>query len=506
VMASTRPALPRLQPILLGIGFAVLIAISAATVFLVDRASTDAQSVSHTISVESKLSNLLLAVRRAESSQRGYLFTNDGSYLQEFYDSEPDARQLLTELRALTSDNPARLQMLDSAGKLIGAKFKEMDETISLNQHDRRGDARRLVLTGGGRNIADQLRTMIDAAILDEERLLSERTAQSRQTNSLLLYVTLAGAALIVVIGTLSILLVQRNARQRETARAELASTNANLERIVEYRTADLTEANEEIQRFAYIVSHDLRSPLVNIMGFTSELEVLRKDIFDQVAKLSAELAALNAQAAEEAEPSDTGEVDRLGTDFDEAIRFIKTSIGNMDRLINAVLRLSREGRREFRPERVDMDELLASITATVTHRAVELGARIEVGALPSIETDRLAVEQIFANLVDNALKYGREGEPLHIEIMGRTSGTHAIYDVRDNGRGIDPGDHARVFELFRRSGPQDRPGEGIGLAHVRALVRRLGGTMGLSSTLGQGSTFTVTLPRRWTPGNRSKT
>ena len=501
-MASTRPALPRLQPILLGIGFAVLIAISAATVFLVDRASTDAQSVSHTISVESKLSNLLLAVRRAESSQRGYLFTNDGSYLQEFYDSEPDARQLLTELRALTSDNPARLQMLDSAGKLIGAKFKEMDETISLNQQDRRGDARRLVLTGGGRNIADQLRTMIDAAILDEERLLSERTAQSRQTNSLLLYVTLAGAALIVVIGTLSILLVQRNARQRETARAELASTNANLERIVEYRTADLTEANEEIQRFAYIVSHDLRSPLVNIMGFTSELEALRTDIFDQIRRLSANLESLNAQASDAATH---GEIDRLGADFDEAIRFIKTSIGNMDRLINAVLKLSREGRREFRPERVDMDEVLASITATVTHRAVELGARIEVAPLPSIETDRLAVEQIFANLVDNALKYGREGEPLHIEIMGRASGTHVIYDVRDNGRGIDAADHARVFELFRRSGPQDRPGEGIGLAHVRALVRRLGGTMGLSSTLGQGSTFTVTLPRRWTPGNRSK-
>ena len=502
-MASTRPALPRLQPILLGIGFAVLIAISAATVFLVDRASTDAQSVSHTISVESKLSNLLLAVRRAESSQRGYLFTNDGSYLQEFYDSEPNARQLLTELRALTSDNPARLQMLDSAGKLIGAKFKEMDETISLNQHDRRGDARRLVLTGGGRNIADQLRTMIDAAILDEERLLSERTAQSRQTNSLLLYVTLAGAALIVVIGTLSILLVQRNARQRETARAELASTNANLERIVEYRTADLTEANEEIQRFAYIVSHDLRSPLVNIMGFTSELEVLRKDIFDQVAKLSADLAALNAQTAD-AGTVTAGEIDRLGLDFDEAIRFIKTSIANMDRLINAVLKLSREGRRQFEPERVDMDALLESIRETVTHRAAELGASIDIGRLPEVETDRLAVEQIFANLVDNALKYGRMGEPLHIEILGRGTATHAIYDVRDNGRGIDPGDHARVFELFRRSGPQDRPGEGIGLAHVRALVRRLGGSMALTSELGQGSTFTVSLPRRWVGGNRS--
>ena len=500
-MASARPALPRLQPILLGIGFAVLIAISAGTVFLVDRAASDALSVSHTISVESKLSNLLLAVRRAESSQRGYLFTNDTVYLQEFNDSEPDARQLLEELRTLTSDNPARQTMLDSAGKLIDAKFKEMSESIRLNQQGRRTDARQLVLGGAGRNIAEQLRTMIDAAILDEERLLSERTAQSRLTNSLLLYVTLFGAALIMVIGAVSIMLVQRSARQRESARAELAGINANLERIVEYRTADLTEANEEIQRFAYIVSHDLRSPLVNIMGFTSELEALRKDIFDQIGRLFADLDSLKAQAADAASRD---EIDRLGQDFDEAIRFIKTSIANMDRLINAVLRLSREGRRQFQPERVDMNALLQGITETVSHRAAELGARIEIGRLPEVETDHLAVEQIFANLVDNALKYGRMGEPLRIEISGRANATHVVYDVRDNGRGIDPSDHVRVFELFRRSGAQDRPGEGIGLAHVRALVRRLGGGIGLSSELGQGSTFTVTLPRRWAGGNRS--
>lgn len=501
-MATQRTPLPNLQPILLGIGFALLVGISAATVYLVDRAATDTRRLTQTLSVEDKLSNVLLSVRRAESSQRGYLFTDDPKYLAEFYEAEPEARQLVEELRTLTRDHPARQATLDEITRHLEAKFKEMGETVNLNQRGDSIGARRLVLSDQGRAITESLRKVIDTAIIDEARLAADRTAQSQQTNRLLLYVTLFGAALIVLIGAASVMLVQRTARQRETARAELESTNANLERIVEFRTADLTEANEEIQRFAYIVSHDLRSPLVNIMGFTSELEALRTDIFDQVARLSTELAALNAQAAEAA---DTGEIERLGADFDEAIRFIKTSIGNMDRLINAVLKLSREGRREFRPERVDMDELLSSITATVTHRAVELDARIEVGALPSIETDRLAVEQIFANLVDNALKYGREGEPLHIEIMGRTSGTHAIYDVRDNGRGIDPGDHARVFELFRRSGPQDRPGEGIGLAHVRALVRRLSGTMGLSSTLGQGSTFTVTLPRRWTPGNRSK-
>ena len=501
-MATQRTPLPNLQPVLLGIGFALLVGISAATVYLVDRSADDTQRLSQTLSVEDKLSNVLLSVRRAESSQRGYLFTNDTKYLAEFYEAEPEARQLVEELRTLTRENPARQTTLDDISKHLDAKFEEMAETVNRNQAGDAAGARRLVLSDQGRAITDSLRKVVDDAIIDEARLAAERTAQSRQTNRLLLYVTLAGAAFIVLIGAASVGLVQRNARQRETARAELESTNVNLERIVEYRTADLTEANEEIQRFAYIVSHDLRSPLVNIMGFTSELEALRADIFDQIRRLSADLENLKAQASDAATHS---EIDRLGADFDEAIRFIKTSIGNMDRLINAVLKLSREGRREFRPERVDMDEVLASITATVTHRAVELGARIEVAPLPSIETDRLAVEQIFANLVDNALKYGREGEPLHIEIMGRASGTHVIYDVRDNGRGIDAADHARVFELFRRSGPQDRPGEGIGLAHVRALVRRLGGTMGLSSTLGQGSTFTVTLPRRWTPGNRSK-
>jgi signal transduction histidine kinase len=314
-----------------------------------------------------------------------------------------------------------------------------------------------------------------------------------------LLIVTLAGAGLIIFIGTISISLVQRSARKAEIARQELEGTNNNLERIVQYRTADLTEANNEIQRFAYIVSHDLRSPLVNIMGFTSELEALRTEIFDQVAKLTAEVTALNGQAA-----AADGKVEQLSADFDEAIRFIKSSIGNMDRLINAVLKLSREGRRQFHPQTIDMRALLGQIGQTVSHRAAELGARLDIDELPPVESDPLALEQIFANLIDNALKYRRTDVPLQIQVRGRVNAGKAIYDVEDNGRGIDAGDHQRVFELFRRSGKQDRPGEGIGLAHVRALVRRLGGSMELKSELGQGSTFTVILPVQWSVNARN--
>ena len=197
-----------------------------------------------------------------------------------------------------------------------------------------------IVLGGGGRDLMNSLREQVEKIIADEGRLLDGRAAQSQFNNRWLLISTLLGAALITVVGILSIFLVQRSQRQREQARLVVEATNANLEQIVEYRTADLTEAHEEIQRFAYIVSHDLRSPLVNIMGFTSELEELRQDIFEQVGKLHTEVAALNSQAME---PGTAENVNRLGQDFDEAIRFIKTSIANMDRLINAVLKLSRE-------------------------------------------------------------------------------------------------------------------------------------------------------------------
>ncbi len=489
-----------LQPVLLGVGFALLIAISFATVLLVNRASDDAQRLAQTLNIQNRFANILLSLRRAESSQRGYLFANDENYLDDYRESEPEAKALVAELKTLTRENQARQVTLGQIDALIDTKFKEMTESITLNQSGRREDARSLVISGAGREMTAQLRAIIDDAIDDESRIAAARTRNSRATNNTLLIVTLVGSGLIVLIGMASLFLVQRNHRRAATARQELAVTNANLERIVEFRTADLIEANEEIQRFAYIVSHDLRSPLVNVMGFTSELESLRKEIFEQVGSLREQLAALNAQAADTAGAS----IGQLGEDFDEAIRFIKTSIGNMDRLINAVLKLSREGRRQFHPEQIDMNALFDSIAQNVSHRAAEMEAELAIAELPPVESDRLALEQIFTNLVDNALKYSRPDEPLKVNVRGSASQTNVVYEVEDNGRGIDAKDHQRVFELFRRSGRQDRPGEGIGLAHVRALVRRLGGTMGLNSEMGKGSTFTVTLPRWWSADNRS--
>ncbi|MGU3538479.1 sensor histidine kinase [Methylobacterium sp. A54F] len=273
-----------------------------------------------------------------------------------------------------------------------------------------------------------------------------------------------------------------RPIRDESGAIARWFGTNTDITEARE-TTLALSEANEEVQRYAYIVSHDLRAPLVNIMGFTSELDLLRGEVAEALA---------GHPAAE-----------TIAEDFRESLGFIRAAVSKMDGLIGAILRLSREGKRQYRPEALDMGALVRGIADAQRHQADAAGAAVEIGPLPAINADRLAVEQIFGNLIDNAIKYLDPTRPGRITVTGWAGAEFAVFTVRDNGRGIQPADHARVFELFRRSGRQDRPGEGIGLAHVKTLVRALGGRIGLESALGEGTRFTVHLPLRAAPASR---
>ncbi len=185
--------------------------------------------------------------------------------------------------------------------------------------------------------------------------------------------------------------------------------------------------------------------------------------------------------------------------DLPESIRFIRSSTQKMDRLINAILRLSREGRRSITPERLELPELARGVVDALRHRIDELGVDVRIApAMPAIVSDRLAIEQILSNLVENAVKYLKPGRPGVIDISAAHAHGRVTISIADNGRGIETRDHERVFDLFRRSGMQDQPGEGIGLAHVRALAYRLGGTISVESELDKGATFKVNLPAKF--------
>ena len=169
-----------------------------------------------------------------------------------------------------------------------------------------------------------------------------------------------------------------------------------------------------------------------------------------------------------------------------------------MDGLINAILKISREGRRQLKPEALDLPELVEATAAAIQHQVIEDGGAIHTDiAVKRLISDKLSMEQVLGNLLDNAVKYRSTERPLAVTIRAREGlANRIVIEVEDNGRGIGPADHERVFELFRRAGTQSQPGEGIGLAHVRTMVRSLGGDITLRSELGAGSTFIINLPR----------
>jgi signal transduction histidine kinase len=496
------------QILLLAAGFLVLVAISTASVLLVNKAREDNGLVVHTVEAQNQIATLLLEIRRAESAARGYLLTLGPEFLADHEAAVSTIPGNLDKLARLTSDNPVQVENVRKLRSGVETRLDQFAREMNFVKQGQPAGAVALVREAVAGNIGGTIREIATTMRAEEERLLGLRTISADRSQQLAAVVTIAGSGLVIALAGISILLIRRSANARDDAEALLRDSNLNLESTVDERTADLREANDEIQRFAYIVSHDLRSPLVNIMGFTSELEELRGDIFRRIASLararSAEPPAAE-NATDSAEPVLEGADQQLSQDFTEALGFIKSSIAKMDRLITAILNLTREGRREFQPVPIDSRELIETIVSTMAHQAAEAEATIHIEPLPDIVSDRLAMEQIFSNLIDNALKYLRPGVPGEIHVRGRTKLGFAIFEITDNGRGIDAKDHQRIFDLFRRAGTQDKPGQGIGLAHVRALVRRLGGTMSVSSELNNGSTFTITLPIRWAATNRNR-
>ncbi len=467
----------------------VLLGASGATMLLVSNSEDSTRWVNHTYQVQTLIADMRVALSRTEAARRGYLITRDAYYLSTYHEAATDLPRLAERFQALTRDNPQQQAAYRRLEALLRRKLEEQSSSLEAMSAGRNAvDPAMLVREDQG--TLTQLRDLLQAMRAEEGRLLSIRTQAQADDAGDLLTVVLASSVMLALLAVGAFLLMRRYAADLGRSEVALKELNVGLEGEVARRTADLTRANEEIQRFAYIVSHDLRSPLVNVMGFTSELETAAKPLRELIARLKAEAPQLLSRGA----------TDAVELDLPESISFIRSSTQKMDRLINAILRLSREGRRNLTPEPVAMSALMESVIASLRQQADARGATVQVdGVLPDLVNDRLAVEQVFSNVVENALKYLKPGRAGAIRIRGRIEGAMRTYEVEDNGRGIDPKDHERVFELFRRAGAQDQPGEGIGLAHVRALVYRLGGTITVDSELDRGATFRICLPRTLT-------
>ncbi|QIK97131.1 histidine kinase [Sphingomonas sp. HDW15A] len=444
------------------------------------------QLVVHTYDVKDVVSHVGRDLERAEAARRGYLLDPTLYRLTTFRETSARLVPSLDQVRFMTADNVEQRQRTDRLKALVEGHVAHMSKTMEMARAGQAEEARRQFDIDSDSESLQEIRSIADSIEDAEDALLTQRLAAERQTLSAIQWL-LAGvglALLIVSLGTMWIL--RRFTRDLLASRARLHVLNTNLEGAVAERTADLKRANDEIQRFAYIVSHDLRSPLVNVMGFTAELESANKALTAFIADVEEKHPELLTNEARLA----------ASEDLPESIGFIRTSTQKMDRLINAILTLSRQGRRVLTPEHLPMNMIVGEIAASLATLAEERGATIEIdGKLPDLSHDRLAVDQIFQNIIENATKYSRDDVPNVIHVRGKREGSRAIFEIEDKGRGIAPADHERIFDLFRRSGVQDQKGEGIGLAHVRALAYRLGGSVTVRSEIHEGSTFIVDLP-----------
>jgi signal transduction histidine kinase len=288
------------------------------------------------------------------------------------------------------------------------------------------------------------------------------------------------------------------HATARELARA--ADESARYKAALERKAADLTRLNHELHQqaqenelFIYSVSHDLRSPLVNLQGFSKELtrscDQLRRELTRSDAP-----ADLRARTAE-----------LLDRELPESVHYIRSAVTRSAAIIDALLRLSRAGRVEYRLQAVDLDAIARNVLDAMRSTIVERGATVEVQPLGTVWGDPTAVEQIVANVVQNAVHYLDPARPGRIEIGvtahadasggPSTSAATRTFYVRDNGLGIPAAQVDKVFVAFQRLHASHAAGEGIGLALVRRMVERHGGHIWVESVEGTGSTFYVTLP-----------
>jgi signal transduction histidine kinase len=493
-MPISRNALVRSTVLFILVGLAALLAIVAAMFWLVGETDVNSKNLIKARAERSSLITLRSLAQDAETGQRGYLLTRNPLYLAPFEDAKSQFSAQMDRVQAAFADDPGQAALTSKLRATLTAKFAELERTIELAKSGQHDAALAIVDADSGRELMDEARQFFERSVARADQAVVESIGRQQAGIDLLRWVTFLGALVILVVVGGAAWTVWTYTRQLAAAQREVAALNADLERRVSERTADLGRANEEIQRFAYIVTHDLRAPLVNIMGFTSELE----------ASLEALQAYIGPQAsvpdAGAAQPDQTSEAARMAAfdELPEAIGFIRSSTRKMDGLINAILKLSREGRRTLKAESVDLPALLENAADAVRHQIVEAGGEVVIeGKPPAMLSDRLALEQILGNLLDNAVKYRAAQRPLRIHIQaGSGPGNTISVRVTDNGRGIAAQDHERIFELFRRSGSQDQPGEGIGLAHVRSMARNIGGDIVVQSELGAGSTFELTFAR----------
>jgi len=244
-----------------------------------------------------------------------------------------------------------------------------------------------------------------------------------------------------------------------------------------------LVEKNKELENYVYVTSHDLRSPLVNIQGFSTRL----KRHTDQIAELTA--------GCEMDQVINESLTEIINRKIPHTLDYIFNSVGKMEKMLNSLLQISRTGRVVMNIQEVNMHVLISKVIHTVEYQLQEIGAIVEVENLPDCYGDESMLNQLFSNIVTNAIKYRDEQRPLKISISGINRYKKVLYRIMDNGIGIPKEHLEKIWYVFYRVDNKSVQGDGIGLSLVKRIVEKHQGKIWVESTERYGTTFFIELP-----------
>ncbi|HEY3900253.1 MAG TPA: ATP-binding protein [Chthoniobacter sp.] len=485
----------------------------------------------HTKDVIVKTEYIFRLLTGTQSDTRAYLLTGEERFAEDIALDERILSEEFPALRTMIRDNPRqeeRFQKVLSSAQVRLDYQRTIMETMRKQGRERAQDE---VKKLKGRELTQALRHAIEEFHAAEEKLDAARLEQLRVSTIYQDWLLVGGLIVNVGIGAVAAIMFSREIAGRievvtqNTRRIANGKTlpplvagsdeireldeqfhlladhlkSARLrehvyQEALERRATELTRANrdleqknDEIEMFVYSVSHDLRSPLVNLQGFGRELNFSREEL---QKLLDGELSAADRDRAREV-------ADR---DMTESVRFIQTAVTRLSNIIDALLRLSRAGRIEYHPKMIDLKAIVQRIVEAMRGTINARGADVVIQNLPEVWGDPAAIEQIFANLIGNAVNYLDPKRPGKVEIGRIERAVEGMEKpltifVRDNGLGIAPNHLCKVFAIFQRLHGNLIAGEGVGLALVRRMVERHGGKVWVESEEGVGSTFFAAFP-----------
>jgi len=485
----------------------------------------------HTKDLMIQIDTVFRLLLTSQSNLRAYVLTEDEQFARQIVEGTHDIERELRTLEKLVQDNPRQQERFVQVAARAHERLDFEHSLVALVQQGAREKVQEDVRGLRGQPSMEALSREIELFRSTEEKVDDQRINALRNSSATQNWFLVGGLIVNIGIGALAASMFSKEISSRievvtaNTQRiaageelpplvagsdeireldeqfhslAEKLKTARLKERVfqeaLERRAAELTRANgdleqksQEIEMFVYSVSHDLRSPLVNLQGFSRELSLSRQELTEL---LKTEMPAADRDRARLV-------VER---DITESIQFIQTAVTRLSHIIDALLRLSRAGRVEYHAKMVDVRSIILRIVEAMHSTITDRGAEIVVNPLPTVWADATAVEQIFANLVGNAVNYLDKQRPGKIEVgsidravdgMGKV----VTYYVKDNGLGIAHAYLPKVFAVFQRLHGEVAAGEGVGLALVRRVVERHGGKVWVESTENVGSTFFVAFP-----------